>query len=523
MKIIRASVLLIVAAYLSMPVAAAVGSSLDYKLVGSSGDTIIFRIPSASTFQSCLAHPPDCSAFSPVDVIFNGKTISGLEIEFFGSSEFGGLGIEMGNESPEYINTAGPLLFSGDTQNLILQTGTFNLRTDTCCGALFTDPTWVLTVTPGCQVQSCGPGITENCVKHFAGPPFSRDGRATSMNAFFASSSGLTVQDVAAACGFKGFNWQQELTNLPCPSPFSANSTVLGPLNFCMNSSLVPPRLTASASFPFSDPPSNGGYSYPTGQQDFSFPFYYTEAEVISEEQKPTPTGDCINAACIPLVTVDGKRLSFFDAPSDPCLPGADPTLNSIWCGGKTAPAGSFMGFTTRLVGITQDDLPSAPLYEWTWADTYNQTSGGTPSTSHPLPAPSVDPGGTGGITITSINGAPQRPPSITCSANPNVLWPPNGKQVSVIISGVVTPGTQALVLNTGTFAVMDSEGQIQQSGSVTVLSDGTYSFTIHLVASRDGSNRNGRQYTITVTAADEISNIGSCSTVVSVQHDQGH
>ena len=77
------------------------------------------------------------------------------------------------------------------------------------------------------------------------------------------------------------------------------------------------------------------------------------------------------------------------------------------------------MGFTTQLVGIcnatpsplcSSSGSPSIPLFQWTWTDTFNGTSGGISTTYNFLP---LDPGsGTGDITITSINGV-QLPPVI--------------------------------------------------------------------------------------------------------------
>ena len=52
--------------------------------------------------------------------------------------------------------------------------------------------------------------------------------------------------------------------------------------------------------------------------------------------------------------------------------------------------------------------------------------------------------------------------------------------------------------------------------------SNGSYTFTIQLQASRNGNDTDGRQYTITVSAQDNAGNKGSASTIVTVPHDQG-
>ena len=48
---------------------------------------------------------------------------------------------------------------------------------------------------------------------------------------------------------------------------------------------------------------------------------------------------------------------------------------------------------------------------------------------------------------------------------------------------------------------------------------DGSYTFTIRLQSSRNGSDEGG-QYTVTVMAQDNAGNKGSASTVVTVPHD---
>ncbi len=115
-------------------------------------------------------------------------------------------------------------------------------------------------------------------------------------------------------------------------------------------------------------------------------------------------------------------------------------------------------------------------------------------------------------------------PPTITISASRTTLWPPNGKMVPVTISGRIVDGLSGVNPSTLTYAVTDEYGRIQLSGPVTLVGKArSYSFTIQLQASREGSDRNGRQYTITVSAQDNTGNAGSASTVVTVPHDQGN
>jgi hypothetical protein len=91
-----------------------------------------------------------------------------------------------------------------------------------------------------------------------------------------------------------------------------------------------------------------------------------------------------------------------------------------------------------------------------------------------------------------------------------------------VTVSGVITPGTSALVPGGTTYAVTDEYGQVQPSGSVALGSGGSYSFGVSLIAARNGNDTDGRTYTITVFAQDKV-NVGTCSAVVTVPHDQGN
>lgn len=138
----------------------------------------------------------------------------------------------------------------------------------------------------------------------------------------------------------------------------------------------------------------------------------------------------------------------------------------------------------------------------------------------------SIDPpdgSGAGGITITGLNGLPQAAPRVTCTATPNTLWPPNGKPALVTVSGTITPGTQVIPSGGTGYAVADEYGQVQPSGNIALGVGGAYSFGVSLIAARNGDDQDGRTYTIAVGAKDNIGNIGSCSAIVTVPHDQRH
>jgi hypothetical protein len=121
---------------------------------------------------------------------------------------------------------------------------------------------------------------------------------------------------------------------------------------------------------------------------------------------------------------------------------------------------------------------------------------------------------------------APQKdttPPVITVAAIPSILWPPNGKMVPIRIAGTITDAGSGVDPRTTAYAVEDEYGNVEPRGGPIALGEnGSYSFTIDLEASRKGNDRDGRHYTIIVSAQDNAGNEGSAATSVIVPHDQG-
>src|SRR5262245_44790995 len=77
---------------------------------------------------------------------------------------------------------------------------------------------------------------------------------------------------------------------------------------------------------------------------------------------------------------------------------------------------------------------------------------------------------GTHGFLATPV--AATTPLAITVSASPATLSPPNGKLVTVTVSGTITDesGGSGVQANSTAYQVMDEYGQIQPSGSVTLV-----------------------------------------------------
>ena len=111
-------------------------------------------------------------------------------------------------------------------------------------------------------------------------------------------------------------------------------------------------------------------------------------------------------------------------------------------------------------------------------------------------------------------------PPAIRLSATPSVLWPTDGRAKPVVVSGTVTDSGTGVDLATVRYEVRDEYGTVQPSGAIALDSNGDFSVTVLLTASRRGTDRDGRTYTIVVHATDRAGNATAESTTVVVPHD---
>lgn len=116
-------------------------------------------------------------------------------------------------------------------------------------------------------------------------------------------------------------------------------------------------------------------------------------------------------------------------------------------------------------------------------------------------------------IDYIRVTSPDETPPTVTVSATPSILWPPNHRLVNVTIDGsAVDRGSGVASVE---ITVADEYGQY----NMTVPGFGS---TIQLEASRDGNDRNGRVYTITAVATDQAGNSSTATTTVIVPHDMG-
>jgi hypothetical protein len=128
--------------------------------------------------------------------------------------------------------------------------------------------------------------------------------------------------------------------------------------------------------------------------------------------------------------------------------------------------------------------------------------------------AGNVEPGQTRAVLID------RTPPTVTISATPTQLWPANGKLVAVRVSGLATDDLSGVA--GATYKVTDKYGDVQPSGAVSVQSSGAYAFTLNLPARRDGGDKDGRTFTVTVRVVDAAGNAQTATVQILVPHDQG-
>lgn len=223
--------------------------------------------------------------------------------------------------------------------------------------------------------------------------------RGKNICATFTPNQGYTLAQAAQVCGFKDFDWIQQITVQFDPSAFYARN-LGGAFDPAVSSSV---RLT-SKRVPWSDPPQGGGYAAGFGGDvvpDNSYPFYYDQNTELAGHEDGSAMPACT------LATSAGKTLTFHDAPADPCLPGGsgvgtpkctDPVLAP---GATSEPKGSFGGYQTHLAGINFDGTATDLGIGFTWTSNYNGTTGGAWIKKTDLAA---DEDGTGGVIITSLN-----------------------------------------------------------------------------------------------------------------------
>jgi len=126
-----------------------------------------------------------------------------------------------------------------------------------------------------------------------------------------------------------------------------------------------------------------------------------------------------------------------------------------------------------------------------------------------------------GRVGVLLNNTADTTPPGITVSAVPKILWPANGKMVSVTVSGTIVDTGSGVNIESVQYQVNDEYGSVQPHGRLSLGPGGNYSFTVFLQASRLGTDRDGRRYSIVIAGMDNAGNRAWNAYAVIVPHDR--
>jgi uncharacterized lipoprotein YddW (UPF0748 family) len=112
--------------------------------------------------------------------------------------------------------------------------------------------------------------------------------------------------------------------------------------------------------------------------------------------------------------------------------------------------------------------------------------------------------------------------PTIDLTASPNKIFPPNGKSVTVTLSGSGADAVSGLA--SVSYVVTDEYGAVLNIPTRT-LSGNSASWTDSLTveASRRGDDTDGRLYRVTATITDTAGNVSTATTEIVIEHDRGN
>jgi len=109
--------------------------------------------------------------------------------------------------------------------------------------------------------------------------------------------------------------------------------------------------------------------------------------------------------------------------------------------------------------------------------------------------------------------------PTLSPVASQTILWPPNQQMVPITIQANASD-------KSGMPVVLSAKIVCNETGSgfwtTPVINQETGVISLSLQAARDGNDKNGRQYTITVTATNHWGNASTSNVTILVPHDQG-
>jgi hypothetical protein len=178
--------------------------------------------------------------------------------------------------------------------------------------------------------------------------------------------------------------------------------------------------------------------------------------------------------------------------------PTSQPSLSVT--GAREAGTAVTVTCTTATVGGVSYPTPT------TWqADITGLTEG-----NNVITAASADVAGNT-VTKTTLVVLASRPPQITITATPDVIWPPDHKMVPVTIAGGVN--ANGSIIKSVSISVSDEYGKYEYKNLA-------FGSTVMLEAWRNGNDTDGRKYTIAVVVTDLWGGTTTKTATVTVPHD---
>jgi hypothetical protein len=193
-----------------------------------------------------------------------------------------------------------------------------------------------------------------------------------------------------------------------------------------------------------------------------------------------------------------------------------------------TAPAANANGWHNENVSVSlnaSDECSGVSSAEYstdggaTWVTYANAFTISTEGTTTILYR-STDRAGNAEPAQTLVVKIDKTAPTLSLSADPSVIWPANGKTISVNITG---RGADAVSGLAGvSYAVTDEYGAPLSIAPRSLAgAQSAWDETLGIEARREGGDRDGRLYRIVATATDAAGNTATASTTVTVPHDQ--
>jgi hypothetical protein len=254
---------------------------------------------------------------------------------------------------------------------------------------------------------------------------------------------------------------------------------------------------------------------------------------VITASASPQPISNGWNNTDVTVTFSASDNLSGIKSVTNPVTVSTEGASQNITgeatdLAGNKATASATVSIDKTPPTITASTSPRPNLYGWNNTDvtvtfSASDSLSGVKSVTSPVSVTTegaeqkvsgeaIDLAGNTATASVGVN-IDKTPPVVSIAANPSVIWPPNHKMVDVTISGSATDSMSGIASTA--FAVTDKYGTIAPTLS-------GFNTIIKLEAWREGSDKDGRTYTISVTAKDKADNTATSSATVICPHDQG-